>query len=518
MGTENYSSEQLNNEAINVATIKAEKTSVLLSDMNTPSEWSPGPRVNMDKPDTVVSQVTTQPVLDYVTAAQGRIFINGILVDECYDIHYMYKEAKEPIYGYLSKHWDAVLPGTVIVYGGFTINYRHDSYLYAILSKATAGSVTGQIQNIKDTNAKELSFKQQLMKYRAAQIELQEAKSKFQYLQGKLIEEEALNHANEEGAMLAGVDLDNKLEETIAARDEFWNTFDATYKDELETKIVNFTDSIEAPAEDGKSGPGIDSLQTINTSYTAKLKTANEELSRQNMIVGELFAKIGHFEMTLRNLSDLLKKTSKSTSSVKYAAIEQEITKTEALKDAEAEKWEKEKDKQSDLKDKVSDISSEMKGMIADKNDSLQEMMDDDPNIKIAQSFELQITRLQNAIDGQEDPSKTMMTTAATAAQKQKELVDNLTRTGAETLDKLSAMKRSMKRDTDLLDNANNTFNNNMSNDRPEDFHKFNIMIEFNGHVHKVLTNCELIGHSHAIMQGGEPIKESYSFLAQRID
>jgi hypothetical protein len=80
----------------------------------------------------------TKPIsqLTYYSAPQANIYINGVLLDECYDIQYSYRETKEPIYGYLSKFFDAMVDGTVIITGSFTINYKHDQYLAKVLQKA----------------------------------------------------------------------------------------------------------------------------------------------------------------------------------------------------------------------------------------------------------------------------------------------------------------------------------------------------------------------------------------------
>ena len=75
--------------------------------------------------------------ISYVASPQANIYFDGILIDECYDIQYSYRESKEPIYGYLSQHFDAILTGTVIITGALTINYKHDQYLVAVLDKAS---------------------------------------------------------------------------------------------------------------------------------------------------------------------------------------------------------------------------------------------------------------------------------------------------------------------------------------------------------------------------------------------
>lgn len=73
------------------------------------------------------------PTLDYVSGADAQILFNNILIDECYDLQYSYREMKEPVYGYRSKRFDHVLPGTQIISGQFTINYVYDGYLTTAL-------------------------------------------------------------------------------------------------------------------------------------------------------------------------------------------------------------------------------------------------------------------------------------------------------------------------------------------------------------------------------------------------
>lgn len=108
----------------------------------------------------------------YISAPQGKLYINGIHIDECYDIQYMYQELKQPIFGYNSKYYDAILPGQVTVAGSFTINYIHDAYLLRVLDKAREdqeGSITKRkLLDTKDRLDKEASeYKRKLQEWKA---------------------------------------------------------------------------------------------------------------------------------------------------------------------------------------------------------------------------------------------------------------------------------------------------------------------------------------------------------------
>lgn len=87
--------------------------------------------------------------ISYVSGSDGQIFFNNVLLDECFDIQYMYREMKEPVYGYRDTYFSAMLPGTVILTGQFSINYIHDAYLYTILG---AGKLTPSSTSIGGGN------------------------------------------------------------------------------------------------------------------------------------------------------------------------------------------------------------------------------------------------------------------------------------------------------------------------------------------------------------------------------
>lgn len=107
--------------------------------------------------------------VSYVAAPQANIYFGGILIDECYDIQYSYRESKEPIYGYLSTHFDAIIKGTVIITGALTINYKHDQYLSKVLDKA------GMPISVKSKNARPNTLKQHQKEYKEKLVAYAEA-------------------------------------------------------------------------------------------------------------------------------------------------------------------------------------------------------------------------------------------------------------------------------------------------------------------------------------------------------
>lgn len=114
--------------------------------------------------------------LRYVNASNGKIYIGGILIDDIYDIQYSYRESKEPIYGYNSKHYDAIVPGNVIVHGSFSINYRHDSYITKVLEKVKGSAIVTDSARIQNAHDYQLQYRKLLSDYKAIDSKIKQAK------------------------------------------------------------------------------------------------------------------------------------------------------------------------------------------------------------------------------------------------------------------------------------------------------------------------------------------------------
>jgi hypothetical protein len=72
---------------------------------------------------------------EYFSGSQVSIYVGDIWVDEITSLSYSVSQNKTPIYGYASQLFDATAAGQVIVQGNFTINYKEQGYLWAVLSR-----------------------------------------------------------------------------------------------------------------------------------------------------------------------------------------------------------------------------------------------------------------------------------------------------------------------------------------------------------------------------------------------
>lgn len=78
---------------------------------------------------------TTVYDMDYFNSSQTFVYIGDVLVDEVTTFQYRTSQHKTPIYGYASQLWDEVAEGLVIVEGSFTINFKEQGYLWAVLRR-----------------------------------------------------------------------------------------------------------------------------------------------------------------------------------------------------------------------------------------------------------------------------------------------------------------------------------------------------------------------------------------------
>lgn len=63
------------------------------------------------------------------------ISINNEKLIECVGLSYSVQNSQQPIYGYGSTNFDAVLPGREIVQGNFVINFNKPEYLIEAISE-----------------------------------------------------------------------------------------------------------------------------------------------------------------------------------------------------------------------------------------------------------------------------------------------------------------------------------------------------------------------------------------------
>jgi len=70
---------------------------------------------------------------DFYSGSQISIWFGNILIDDINSIQWVRSQSKMPIYGYASQLFDAVADGVVIIQGSFSINFRQQGYIPAVL-------------------------------------------------------------------------------------------------------------------------------------------------------------------------------------------------------------------------------------------------------------------------------------------------------------------------------------------------------------------------------------------------
>lgn len=83
----------------------------------------------------------------YYSGANVSIYVNEKELLECAGISFSYQNSRQPIYGYNSTLFDAMLPGREIIQGNFLINYVTPNYLLKLLNQEKAQSISYNVLN-----------------------------------------------------------------------------------------------------------------------------------------------------------------------------------------------------------------------------------------------------------------------------------------------------------------------------------------------------------------------------------
>jgi hypothetical protein len=73
--------------------------------------------------------------LEYFSSNQCFLYIGDVWVDEVTSMQYVRQQQKTPLYGYASQLFDATSAGHVLVSGSFSINFKEQGYLWAVLRR-----------------------------------------------------------------------------------------------------------------------------------------------------------------------------------------------------------------------------------------------------------------------------------------------------------------------------------------------------------------------------------------------
>lgn len=71
---------------------------------------------------------------EYFAGANVVVSVGNMPILEAAGISYDARESKTPLYGYSSRHYDAVASGQVIVQGQLLLNYVHQDYLFQAIN------------------------------------------------------------------------------------------------------------------------------------------------------------------------------------------------------------------------------------------------------------------------------------------------------------------------------------------------------------------------------------------------
>lgn len=81
---------------------------------------------------------------EYFCGANVIVSVNDMPLLEAAGISYQAQDSKMPIYGYSSRHYDAVAQGQVIIQGTLLVNYVHQDYLFRAIELAGGGGGESQ--------------------------------------------------------------------------------------------------------------------------------------------------------------------------------------------------------------------------------------------------------------------------------------------------------------------------------------------------------------------------------------
>jgi len=84
---------------------------------------------------TKQNQFTKIYDLDYFTGSTMFLYIGDVWVDEVTSLQYTCQQQKTPLYGYASQLFDDTSAGHVLVQGAFSVNFKEQGYLWAVLRR-----------------------------------------------------------------------------------------------------------------------------------------------------------------------------------------------------------------------------------------------------------------------------------------------------------------------------------------------------------------------------------------------
>lgn len=475
------------------------------------------------------------PTLDYVTCSQGQVYIGHILVDECYDIQYAYRETKEPIYGYNSKYYDAILPGIVAVHGEFSINYKHDQYLQTILNQTTDDNIGTAQQKLDKIVAAKKAQTSAVTEYKATltdistrQADLSKRKAELKVL----ADNENLLFAQSKAIVNNGESSEKALQ---AAVDNAKKAYTSWY-----SKL--------SPADAATATQALADLSTAQDNVLAQkvtmesdIEKAKKNLTQFQVAVDQCKKDIVSINAQIANSTQYLTQTDLSPSQFSFMNNELVYARQDLV--AANKKLDTANKALSDENDRVASTTKDAVSKVQEKTDAMNDTVSDSGflwmntvkkdaaqkqfDIRKAE-LALEAAKLANA-DGSDAANKAAMEANDAKLAKEGEIkglssrvqtqIDTLKALKANTNDINYTLATSLKGMKALTaDGSVKSGYNLIDSNRVEDFvPTFDIYLYYNDVIHKIIEGCTITGHSHLVPQGGDAIREYFTFIAKNV-
>lgn len=115
---------------------------------------------------------------EYFCGANAIVSVNSMPILEAAGLQYEARDSKMPLYGYSSRHYDAVASGQVIVSGTLLVNYVHQDYLFRAIEKASSAEVSAE-DLLADINGTGAQLQDLVGRYSEAQAFVTEMKKQY---------------------------------------------------------------------------------------------------------------------------------------------------------------------------------------------------------------------------------------------------------------------------------------------------------------------------------------------------
>lgn len=469
---------------------------------------------SFQKPQTPkIIEKKQRPKLDYISGSQARIFIGGILVDEVFDLQYQYKETKEPLYGYNSKYFDHILRGQVIIYGSFTINYIHDAYLYSILKKTNSkNSIQDEKNLINDRDNYKKDFTKLLRDHKGTTQRLYDLKRQLKQEDGLSLLAATDRDNSKQGRFIQLKDLEQKLENAKTEKAKYESQFTKNYLGELANKRSEFRDM-----HSGEPG----SIAELTDTLRSNMYDLNQLINELEGCINSNQSELDKTNKDIDNLNKL--KETMNASSPDWLNINVEIgkltNKTYEISSSNDALFEK----LSPLQDRKDDLQAKLTQALQSKDTEISSFVSSNPEVAELERLDLLIKNIEAEIEAIKNIHSVENDSDTYKDRQENNKAFNIRQSIGEAefelnslQDQLASIKtKQRKLGIDIIDELSEL---KSQEQRAEDFDKFNIFVEFNGAVHKILKDCSLLGHASQLSTDGTCIKEQYTFISRIIE